>query len=312
MGNLKVAAAQLAPVFFDRDRTVQKACAAIEEAGGHGARLVAFPESFIPGYPYFAMLCAPTAINDYMRMLYREAVQLPSPAVEQLCGAARRAGTYVVMGLHEREGGTLYNSQLFIGPDGTVLGCRRKLVPTSHERLVWGRGDGSDLKVYSTDIGVLGGLICYEHANALFRYALQAQREQIHIATWPGGMSSIDPIIDAAARHYAFEAQAFVVNVTSVLTPAALAGLPDELRDKLTPGGGHSAIISPRGGYLAGPVREGEQLVYAELDFELIDKLKSIVDTAGHYARPDVVRLKLNGARQRSLEGFDGFEPESK
>lgn len=312
MANVKVAAAQLAPVFFDRDKTVQKACAAIDEAASHGARLVAFPESFIPGYPHFAMLCAPTAINEYMRVLYREAVQIPSPAVEQLCAAARRTGTFVVMGLHERDGGTLYNSQLFIGPDGNVLGCRRKLVPTSHERLVWGRGDGSDLKVYPTDIGMLGGLICYEHANALFRYALQAQREQIHIANWPGGMPGINPIIDAATRHYAFEAQAFVVSVTGVLTAAALATLPDELRDKLAPGGGYSAIVSPRGGYLAEPVREGEQLVYAELDFELIDKIKSIVDTAGHYARPDVVRLKLNSARQRSLESFEGVEPDSK
>lgn len=308
MQNVKVAAAQLAPEYLDRDKTVQKACAAIAEAGANGARLVAFPEAFLPGYPYFAMLLAPTAINDYLRVLYREAVQIPSPATELLCAAARRAGTHVVMGLHERDGGTIYNSQLFIGPDGAILGCRRKLVPTSHERLVWGRGDGSDLSVYQTEIGVLGGLICYEHANALFRYALQAQREQIHIANWPGGMPSIDPIIDAASRHYAFEAQAFVVNVTGVLTAAAVAALPDDLRDKLEPGGGHSAIISPRGGYLAGPVREGEQLIYAELDFQLIDRLKAIVDTAGHYARPDVVQLKLNRVRQRSLLAVDPVE----
>ena len=301
MLNVKAAVVQLAPVFWDRDKTVAKACAAIDQAAAHGAQLIVFPETYVPGYPYFAMFLAPTAINEHLRAAYREAVEIPSPATELLCAAARRSSVHVVMGLQERDGGTLYNSQLFIGPDGSLLGCRRKLVPTSHERLVWGRGDGSDLAVYATNVGVLGGLICYEHSNALFRYALQAQREQIHVACWPGGMPGINSIIDAATRHYAFEAQAFVLSATSVLTPAALAALPAELRDKLQVGGGYSAILSPRGDYLAGPVRDGEEILYAELDFQLIDKLKAIVDSAGHYARPDVVQLKLKRTRQRPL-----------
>lgn len=308
MHNIRVAAAQLAPELYDRARTIDKACSAIAEAARNGARLVAFPEAFVPGYPYFAMLLAPTQINAQLALLYKEAVRVPSPDTDKLCAAAKAAACHVVMGLHERRGGTLYNAQLFIGPDGAILGCRRKLVPTSHERLVWGRGDGSDLGVYATELGTLGGLICYEHANALFRYALTAQGEQIHVANWPGGMPGINDVIDAAARHYAFESQAFVVNVTSVLTASALDAIDalcPGLRDQLALGGGYSGILSPRARWLAGPALEGEAILYADLDFQLIDNLKSIVDSAGHYARPDVVQLKLNRKPQKSLEDID-------
>jgi nitrilase len=302
MTDVRVAAAQLAPVFMQRDATVTKACDAIAEAGRHGARLIAFPETFLPGYPYFAIYQAPAAINAQVQACYREAVTVPSPATDALCAAAKAASTFVVMGMHERSGGTLYNSQLFIADDGSILGCRRKLVPTSHERLLWGRGDGSDLRVFETSLGVLGGLICYEHSNALFRYALQGQGEQIHIANWPGGMPGIDNIVDAAVRHYAFEAQAFVITVSSVITQPVLDALPPEVRARLALGGGNSAIVAPRGDYLAGPARDGEQLLYADLDFARIASLKAIVDSAGHYARPEVVRLWVDRSRKRVIE----------
>jgi predicted amidohydrolase len=304
---IKVAAAQLAPVFMDRERTLAKACSAIAEAGRAGAQLVAFPETYLPGYPYFALVLPPTGINSHLRTLYAQAVEIPSPATDVVCAAAKQAGMYVVMGLHERDGGTLYNGQLFIGPDGRILGKRRKLVPTSHERMVWGRGDGADLQLFDTSLGKLGGLICYEHANPLFRYALQGRGEQIHVANWPGGMKSMNRIVDAAMRHYAFEAGCFVISVTGVLTQAALSELPDEVRSKLEPGGGYSTIIAPRGDYLAGPLEDGESLLYAELDFGLIDRMKTIVDTAGHYARPDVVRLVLDPRRKQLVE----LDPES-
>ena len=302
MTDVRVAAAQLAPVFMQRDASVAKACDAIAEAGRHGARLIAFPETFLPGYPYFALYQAPVAINAQVQALYREAVTVPSPATEALCAAAKAASVFVVMGMHERSGGTLYNAQLFIADDGSILGCRRKLVPTSHERLIWGRGDGSDLRVFQTSLGVLGALICYEHSNALFRYALQGQGEQIHVANWPGGMPGIDNIVDAAVRSYAFEAQAFVVTVSSVITQPLLDALPAEVRERLTLGGGNSAIVAPRGDYLAGPAREGEQLLYADLDLTRIDALKAIVDSAGHYSRPDVVQLKLDRSAKRNIE----------
>lgn len=303
---IKVGAAQLAPVFLNAGACVEKACGAIREAGEEGAVLLAFPESYLCGYPYWALFLPPTEINAPMKKLYAEAVEIPSPATDILCKAARQAGCAVVMGLNERDGGTIYNSQLFIAADGTLLGKRRKLIPTGHERMVWGRGDGSDLALFDMPFGKLGALICYEHSNALFRYALQGRGEQIHIANWPGGLPGINPMIDAAVRHYAFEAGCFVLNVTSVVTEASLADLDPRVADNLKPGGGYSSILAPKGQYLAGPEESKEGILYAELDFGLIDAWKAIVDTAGHYARPDVVQLKLHGGRSNVTGPDDG------
>jgi aliphatic nitrilase len=302
-GTVRVAAAQMAPVFLDRDATVEKTCRAMVEAGRNGAQLVAFPETFVPGYPYWALVLDPLSTRHWNRRLFEQSVEIPSPATEALCGAAREAGVYAVVGLDEREGGTLYNTQLFLGPTGEIMGRRRKLVPTSQERMVWGRGDGRDLPTFDTPHGKLGALICYEHSNALYRYALIAQGEEIHVANWPGGLPWINGIIDAAIRHYAFEAQAFVVNSTAVLTEEILAALGSGGSvGRLRPGGGYSAIVAPTGRFLAGPVEDQETILYADCDFGLIADMKMIVDSAGHYARPDVVRLVLNRAAQRPLE----------
>ena len=295
----RVAVVQLAPVFLDRAATVAKTCDAIAQAARNGAELIAFPESFIPGYPYWAMVKDPLAIRDFNRRLFDAALEIPGHDCAILAAAAKKAGCHVVVGLTERESGTLYNSQLVLGPDGMILGKRRKLMPTSHERMVWGRGDGRDLAVWNTKLGVLGALICYEHSNALYRYAIQAQGEQIHVANWPGGIA-INGIIDAAARHYAFEGQCFVINVTAVMTEDIIAQL-GEGGAKLKPGGGYSAIIAPDGRFLAGPAESDETILYAELDFDRITDMKMIVDSAGHYARPDVVRLHVDRRAQHSL-----------
>ena len=301
MKRIRVAAAQIAPVYMDTAAPVAKAADTVREAARNGAQLVAFPEALVPGYPFWAMALDPMSINPFLQRLYAEAPEIPSPALDPIRAAARDGGATVCLGLSERAGGTLYNSQLFIGPDGGIVGRRRKLMPTSHERMVWGRGDGSDLRVFQLPFGRLGALICYEHANPLFRYALIAQHEEIHIATWPG-LGGISTIIDAASRHHAFEAQAFVVNVTSVLTPETLTALGSGgSLAKLQPGGGYTAILTPRGDFLAGPALEGETILYAELDPALIDRAKSIVDTVGHYARPDVVTLHLQQATQSPL-----------
>jgi nitrilase len=307
---VKVAAAQMAPVFLNRDATVDKVVQWIREAGANGAQLVAFPEAVVPGFPYWASVLDPLSSRQHFnRILFNQAVEIPSAATRKLCDAARAASCAAVVGLTEREGGTLYNSQLFISADGSILGKRRKLVPTSHERMIWGRGDGEDLRVFPTPIGVLGALICYEHSNALFRYALQAQGEQIHIANWPGGTRRIDDVVDAAIRHYSFEGQAFVVNCTAIMTQEILDTLgKGGSVERLQPGGGFSAIVGPPGVYLAGPERDRETLIYAELDFDQIADMKMIVDSSGHYARPDVARLVIKRGHLSPLVIEDGEE----
>lgn len=301
--HVKAAAVQMAPQFLDTQATLEIIKRYIEEAGDLGLELLVFPETILPGYPYWAMTHdSMSHLSRFNRRLHAESVVVPGPETDELCEAAKKYHCNIVVGINEKEGGTLYNSQLIINDQGEIMGCRRKLVPTSQERMVWGRGDGADLGVYQTSFGVLGALICYEHSNPLFRYSIQAQGEQIHAANWPGGMPFIDHVMDAAIRHYAFESGAFVISATSLLTAEILAELSDgSSTHKLSPGGGYSAIVSPSGKYLAGPEQEKEGLISAELDFEEIVRAKIVVDGQGHYARPDVVQLTLNTRKQQPL-----------
>ncbi len=307
------AAVQHAPDYFDRDASVEKAIALIGEAAGNGAQLVVFPEAWLPGYPAYIFGAAgweDAASKRTFARLHRNAVEVPSPATEALCRAARANGVHVVMGCTERDtafsGGTLFNSLLFIGGDGSLLGVHRKLIPTHAERIVWGQGDGSTLHVFDTPVGRVGGLICWEHWMPLARFAMHAQAEQVHVAVWP----EVPDVHQLASRHYAFEGRCFVICAGSFLTAAHLpadfelagamtaAGDFGQQDDVILPGG--SGIIGPDGQWIVGPAGPEETIVYGEIDLTRIAAEQQALDAAGHYNRPDVFHLEVDTrARQQ-------------
>jgi nitrilase len=294
MSQTVVAAVQWAPEILDPVAGGEKAAAAIAEAAGQDAQLVVFPEAWLQGYPYWSGLAPSNPEYQAFRQLtFEAAISLDDPALEPVYAAAAEHRCTVVLGLHEREGGTLYCSLLYIGPDGKVLGRHRKLIPTQAERLVWGRGDGSDLDVYDTPVGRLGGLNCFEHQMAPARIALSSLNMQVHAAAWPGH-AFLDGIIDASTRHLAHENACFVVVAREVMSPDRVPeSLPlSEEAAHHWHGHGGSAIIAPGGTYLAEPLFDRETIVTAPIDLADIAVHKWFFDGTGHYARPDVFRLR--------------------
>lgn len=309
--SFKAAAVMAAPVFLDRDATIDKACELIKEAGSNGAELIAFPEVYVPGYPYWIWLGTPTWGAPFFAELFKNAVVIGSPATDKLCDAARAADTHVVMGINEREDGTLFNTLLYISREGEILGRHRKLQPTHVERTVWGRGDGSDLRVFKTDVGAVGGLICWEHTMDLIRYAMIALGEEIHIAAWPGTSTLthnphsgiFNNVTESAVRHHALAGQVFVISVQNPIDQGTIdkLGLGDQ-PDMIQPGGGWSAIVGPDGQLIAGPLMGEEGILYADINLEERILAKYACDSVGHYARPDVARLLLNLDPQHMVE----------
>ena len=310
-----VAAAQAAPVFLDREATVDKACALIAEAGARGARLIAFPEGFIPAYPFWVWFI-PAGNTHALRELYSElldqAVTVPSDATDRLCAAAREAGINVAVGINERNaeasGSTLYNSLLYIGADGRILGCHRKLVPTAGERLVHGQGDGSTLAAYDLDIGKVGGLICWENYMPLARYAMYAWGVQIYVApTWDRGEPWISTL-----RHIAKEGRVYVLGCCSAMRRS---DVPDRytFKEKFLPDSewinpGDSTIIDPDGKFLVEPVKNREEILYAEVDPRQLRGPRWQLDVAGHYGRPDVFELTVRREARPMVRVEDGPE----
>ncbi len=302
--SLKVAAVQAAPVWLDLDASIDKAIGLIEEAANCGARLLAFGEAWLPGYPFWVWVDGPFTNFERFAQYQGCALDMNSEQARRINEAAADHGIYVVSGYSEYDQGSLYLGQAIIDDQGETLATRRKLKPTMAERMVYGEGDGSDLSVYETPIGRIGALCCWEHLQPLSKYAMYSQREQIHVAAWPAFCINTDlayalgrEVNSAASRIYATEGQCFVLAPTSVFDDKAM-----ELMSSLSgamqpfnPGGGYAMIYGPDGRELCGAIPETEEgIVYADIDLGMIDLAKIAADPAGHYSRPDVTRLWFN------------------
>jgi nitrilase len=309
-GLVRVAAVQIAPDLDSATGTLDRVLAAIAEAAEKGARLVVFPETFVPWYPYFSFVHPPVLTGGEHIRLYENAVVVPGPVTEAVSTAARRHSIVVALGVNERDHGSLYNAQLIFDADGTLVLKRRKITPTFHERMIWGQGDGSGLRVVDTAVGRVGALACWEHYNPLARYALMAQHEEIHVAQFPGSL--VGPIfaeqIEVTIRHHALESGCFVVNATGWLTEAQIETIsPEERLRKALRGGCMTAIISPEGSHVVPPLTTGEGILIADLDMGLIVKRKRMMDSVGHYARPELLSLVMDNRATAPMQTNASF-----
>ncbi|OGA52008.1 MAG: hypothetical protein A3G25_19255 [Betaproteobacteria bacterium RIFCSPLOWO2_12_FULL_63_13] len=308
---IRVAAVQAAPVLLDREATTEKACRLIREAGAEGARIIGFPEGFIPCHPlwYHFHPASSGRSRQLASRLFLNSVEIPSATTDLLCEAARDTRAYVVMGLCERLAGTtgtMYNSQLFIGPDGQIIGRRRKIMPTLGERIVHALGSGEGLRPVETEFGPLSGLMCGENSNPLATFTLMAMGTRIHVASWPSHFTENESMIETiqmSTRALAYQGAMFVINSVGLVSDDMIDVLAVTDADRLfltrrqqEPGG--ASVISPRGQIIAGPMAPGEGLLYADIDLAQIVTRKTVQDFAGHYNRPDLFKLMLDVRQQ--------------
>lgn len=320
MGVFKAGAVVASPVFegrLDGDATVEKTCMLIEEAASNGAKLIVFPETYIPIFPWWVYMAVSVGKQqELFKQLFENSFSVDSPQMKKIASVCKRTGMVAVVGLNEKDGNTIYNSQVFID-QGKILGTHRKLVPTGGERTVWGRGDGSGIRVFDTSVGKIGGLICYEHSMIPARYTLYSMGEQIHVANFPGAnfksqQRNRNKLIDAIIRNVAFEGQVFVCNSTTFLSEAEkefyLELVPGN-QGVLEAGGGIGAIVDPFSNYIGGPQENVEGIVYGEIDLDTITLAKHFVDCVGHYSRPDVFTLLFNSRKLTPVENISSSIP---
>ncbi|MGD8471529.1 MAG: carbon-nitrogen hydrolase family protein [Desulfobacterales bacterium] len=300
---IKVAVVQAAPVLFNREATLEKACGLIEQAAEQGAAFILFPEAFIPAYPrglaFGTVVGSRSPVGRGIWQRYWEnTVEVPGPVTRKLGQAAKTANVHLAIGVIERDAerssGTVYCTLLYFGPDGRLLGKHQKLKPTGGERLIWGEGDGSTLTVIETEIGRIGGLICWENYMPLARMAMYDKGVELYLAPTADARDTWQ----ATLRHIACEGRCFVLGCNQYMTRAMY---PDDLKElkeldeqpEIMCRGG-SAIISPLGKVLAGPLYDQEGILFADLDMGAIARSKFDFDVVGHYARPDVFQLIVN------------------
>ncbi|MCC8980035.1 carbon-nitrogen hydrolase family protein [Bradyrhizobium acaciae] len=314
----RAAAVQASPVYLNASATADKAASLVHEAAANGARLVAFPEVFVPGYPYWNWITDPVTGSVWFEKLVKSSVLVPGPEIDIVRKAARDSGCYVVLGVNERSPvslGALYNTLVFIGPDGTLLGKHRKLVPTWAEKLTWTGGDGSSLRVYETEIGRLGGLACGENTNTLARFALLGQGELVHVASYislpvaPPDYDMAEAIKLRAIAH-SFEGKIFTIVSCSTVSEEIIAAMqtvvPDARARLQRKSSAFSGVIGPDGRLVGEPLIDDEGIVYADIDLERCIQPKQMHDIVGHYNRFDIFDLRVNRRPQAPLDLADG------
>ncbi len=318
--NFKAAVIQAAPVFMDLQATLAKTIKLIDEAAKNGAKLVAFPETWLPGYPWWLWLGAPAWGLQFVPRYHANSMRVDGPEMDAIGQAAARGNINVMIGFTEIDGGSLFMAQALFGDDGKLIYARRKLKPTHVERTLFGEGDGSDFRVADTSVGRVGGLCCWEHLQPLSKYAMYSMHEQVHVAAWPsftvyrGGAYALGSQVNmAASQVYAVEGGCYVlaaVAITGNDTFDMLCDTPDK-RAMLNPetgkaGGGYSMIFGPDGRPLCEPLAEDvEGILYADISLPMISVAKAAADPVGHYSRPDVTRLMLDTTRRRPVVNFD-------
>ena len=316
---VRAAAAQIAPDLESADGTLARVLETIRSAARQGVELIVFPETFVPYYPYFSFIQPPVLQGPAHLQLMERAPTVPGPMTDAVAAAAREAGMVVVLGVNERDHGSLYNTQIVFDADGRLLLKRRKITPTYHERMVWGQGDGSGLVAVDTRVGRVGALACWEHYNPLARYALMAQGEQIHISTWPpiwptkvpragGNYDNVAANRTRAAAH-SFEAKAFTIVCAGFMDRAMRDFLVDRdasVADVLdeTPRAA-SMLVDPTGAQVGDMLQAEEGILSGELDLAACVEPKQFHDVVGYYNRFDVFELKVTRERTRAAQFLD-------
>lgn len=315
----KAAAVQTSPVFLNVDKTIEKAISFIKEASSNGAQLIAFPEVFVAGYPYWNWIMTPVQGSKWYEQLYKNSVAVTDESMKPLFKAAKDFNMHVVIGINERGDsyGEIYNTNLIIDNHGTLIGKHRKLVPTWAEKLTWSSGDGSSLKVYKTEIGPIGTLACGENTNTLARFTLLSQGELIHIANYislpvaPPDYNMAEAIKIRAAAH-SFEGKLFTIVSCSTISKEIMEVLkPDvpNIEELLTrKSSAFSGIIGPNGAVVGEPLIDEEGIVYADIDLEKCIQPKQMHDILGHYNRFDIFDLRVNTAPTRKITFIDNHE----